>query len=142
MQLKALATATAIAMFTAGAASADIITFGAPLKGSSEVPPNASHGRGEVDAQLDTNTHTLSYTATYSGLSGPGTAAHFHGPAHAGEDAGVQVPVANPASPISGSATLTDAQISDLKDGKWYFNVHTAAIPGGEIRGQLRREIQ
>jgi hypothetical protein len=47
------------------------------------------------------------------------------------------VPVTNPANPIKGKAVLTDAQIADLKAGKWYFNVHTAAHPGGEIRGQV-----
>ncbi|MDB5424047.1 MAG: hypothetical protein JWQ29_1463, partial [Phenylobacterium sp.] len=40
-------------------------------------------------------------------------------------------------SPIKGTATLTDAQIADLNAGKWYFNVHTAANPGGEIRGTV-----
>jgi hypothetical protein len=142
MHLKALAAATAILMFAAGAACADVITFSAALKGSSEVPPNDSKGTGEVKATLDTDTHAFTYTATYSGLSGPGIAAHFHGPATPGADAGVQVPVpaANVASPINGTATLTDAQIDQLKDGKWYFNVHTKAIPGGEIRGQLQRQ--
>ena len=47
----------------------------------------------------------------------------------------------DPASPITGSAQLTDAQIADLKNGKWYFNVHTKATPAGEIRGQVRRDF-
>jgi hypothetical protein len=38
---------------------------------------------------------------------------------------------------MNGEATLTDQQIADLTAGKWYFNIHTAAHPGGEIRGQL-----
>jgi hypothetical protein len=42
------------------------------------------------------------------------------------------------ASPITGTATLTDAQVASLEAGQWYFNIHTAAIPGGEIRGQLK----
>jgi hypothetical protein len=40
-------------------------------------------------------------------------------------------------SPAEGSATLTDAQAADLVAGKYYVNVHTAANPGGEIRGQV-----
>jgi CHRD domain-containing protein len=43
----------------------------------------------------------------------------------------------NLASPIKGSATLTDTQIAQLEAGKWYVNIHTAANKGGEIRGQL-----
>ena len=40
-------------------------------------------------------------------------------------------------SPLQGSATLTDAQAADLMAGRWYVNIHTAANPNGEIRGQL-----
>jgi hypothetical protein len=50
------------------------------------------------------------------------------------------VMVSDPSSPISGEAVLTGAQISDLRKGLWYFNVHTAANPGGEIRGQLNQD--
>lgn len=71
------------------------------------------------------------------GLSGPATAAHFHGPASAGANAGVVVPFANAASPIEGQATITAAQAADLMAGRWYANIHTAANPGGEIRGQM-----
>jgi hypothetical protein len=64
--------------------------------------------------------------------------AHFHGPAPVGVNAGVIVPVkGSVASPIRGEATLTPEQSADLLAGKWYFNVHTAANPGGEIRGQV-----
>ena len=40
---------------------------------------------------------------------------------------------------MQGSATLTDGQMADLMAGKWYANVHTAANPAGEIRGQMVR---
>jgi hypothetical protein len=90
-------------------------------------------------ATLDTNAKTLTYTITFNALSGPATAAHFHGPAAEGANAGVAVAIGkDPASPVTGTATLTDAQIADLEAGKWYVNVHTAANPGGEIRGQLK----
>jgi CHRD domain-containing protein len=89
---------------------------------------------------LDTASKTLTWTVTYSGLGGPATAAHIHGPAAPGANAGVLVPFnGDLASPIKGSATLTDAQISDLEAGKWYVNIHTAANKSGEIRGQLVR---
>jgi hypothetical protein len=53
----------------------------------------------------------------------------------------VQVPIPPDglASPIKDQAVLTDSQAKDLLSGNWYFNVHTAQNPGGEIRGQLSR---
>ena len=44
------------------------------------------------------------------------------------------------ASPIKGEATLTDAQVTAFADGKMYFNVHTDANKGGEIRGQMMKK--
>jgi hypothetical protein len=131
------------AAFTVGclsAASSAAIDYRATLSGKSEVPPTTSNGSGDVLATLDTASKKLSYTLTYLGLSGPATAAHFHGPAAAGVNAGVVVPIGtNPASPSTGSVTLTDAQMKDLEAGNWYANVHTDANKGGEIRGQLMR---
>jgi len=111
--------------------------FSASLTGSAEVPPVTSSGSGSYVANLDTGTKVLSWTLTHSGLSGPATAAHLHGPAMPGANAGVVIPFASPVSGSTGKATLTDAQIADLMAGKWYANVHTAANPGGEIRGQV-----
>ena len=79
MNMKAI-TAAAILIFAAGAAHATIINFAAVLKGSSEVPPNTTAGKGEVSAQLDTDTRTFTYRVTYSGLTGPATGARFTGP--------------------------------------------------------------
>jgi hypothetical protein len=64
---------------------------------------------------------------------------HIHGPAAAGANAGVSVPFTNPASPITGQATLTDAQASALMGGMMYVNIHSSTHPGGEIRGQITR---
>ncbi|MFD1580776.1 CHRD domain-containing protein [Ramlibacter ginsenosidimutans] len=111
--------------------------LGGTLTGAQEVPPVTSAGTGTLDASYDKTSHKLEYTVTYSGLSGPATAAHFHGPAAPGTNAGVIVPFANAASPIKGEATLTDAQAADLLAGRWYVNVHTRAHPGGEIRSQV-----
>jgi hypothetical protein len=112
----------------------------ATLDGKSEVPPNAAAGKGTADIDYDAATKKLSWKVTYSGLSGPATAAHFHGPADAGTNAGVAVAIPNAtSSPAEGSATLTDAQAADLTAGKYYVNIHTAANPGGEIRGQVTK---
>jgi CHRD domain len=131
------------AVFAVGclsAASAATMNFHAAMNGQSEVPPVAGNGSGDVLATLDTSSKKLTYTMTFMGLSGPATAAHFHGPAAPGANAGVVVPIGtNPVSPTTGSATLTDAQMKDLEAGKWYANVHTEANKGGEIRGQMIR---
>ena len=72
----------------------------------------ASKGSGSVTATYDTASKKLSYKGSYSGLIGPATAAHFHGPAEPGNNAAVQIPVFSDAtakSPFEGDATLTDA---------------------------------
>src|SRR6201994_3958221 len=114
--------------------------FKATLDGKSEVPAAASTATGSADLDYDAASKKLSWKVTYSGLTGPATAAHFHGPAETGKNAGVAVAIPNAASsPVEGSATLTDAQAADLEAGKYYVNVHTAANPGGEIRGQVTK---
>jgi hypothetical protein len=131
-----LAAAFTVASLTT--VSAATVDFKATMTGKSEVPPTTSTGSGDVLATLDTKTKQLSYTMTYMGLTGPATAAHFHGPAASGANAGVVVPIGMPpANPATGTVTLTDAQIKDLESGKWYANVHTAQNKGGEIRGQM-----
>ncbi|MGO9544344.1 MAG: CHRD domain-containing protein [Rhodomicrobium sp.] len=121
---------------TAGALAASL-TYKADLKGSDEVPPNDSKGVGTADLIYDPATKMLSWKLTYSGLSGPATAAHIHGPAAPGTNAPVVIKFASPASPIDGSAMLTSEQAGDLMAGKWYINVHSAEHKGGEIRGQV-----
>lgn len=121
----------------ASAAVAETVSYKADLKASSEVPANSSTGAGTAAATFDTASKKLNWTVTFSKLSGVATAAHFHGPAVAGANAGVAVPIPGTTSPMTGSATLTDAQAADLKAGKWYVNVHTAANKDGEIRGQM-----
>ncbi len=126
-----------------GSASAATLHFEAALGGKSEVPATTSAGAGDLLATLDTATKVLSYTLTYHGLTGPATAAHFHGPAKAGANAGVAVAIGkDPAGVVSATATLTDAQIKDLESGMWYVNVHTEANKGGEIRGQVVRKME
>ena len=126
------------AMLAAGAASAEIVHFTAKLDGASETPPRVTDGKGTAQVTLDTQSKVVSWKVDYSDLSGPATMAHFHGPAAPGTAAKVTVPLTGDmASPIKGSATITDGQIGDLRGGLWYINVHTAKYPGGEIRGQV-----
>lgn len=111
--------------------------FTADLKGTSQVPPNDSAGTGKAEVSYDDASHMLTWTITYSGLTGDATAAHFHGPAKEGENAGPMIPITQLDSPMKGSATLTEDQSQALTGGKMYVNVHTAKYPDGEIRGQL-----
>ena len=128
----------AAGLLAAGAAEAATEKFATTLSGGQEVPANTTTGKGSVEATLDTATKAFSYEITFSGLTGPAVAAHFHGPADPGANAPPMVAMSTPTSPIKGTATLTDKQIADLEAGKWYFNVHTMAHPGGEIRGQVK----
>jgi len=132
------AIALGVLVFAGAPVMAETVSYKADLKGASEVPPNDSKGTGNLDAAYDTTSKKMTYTITYSGLSGPATAAHFHGPAAAGANAPPVVPLSGSmTSPIKGEATLTDAQLADLQAGRWYLNVHTAANKDGEIRGQV-----
>lgn len=124
------AVVAAAGLLAAGAASAQMSHYSATLKGADGVK-----GTGSLQAMLDGKTFT--YSATFSGLTGPVTAVHFHKASAPGGNGPPVVPVVASPSPIKGTATLTDAQIADLKAGSWYFNVHTAAHPGGEIRGTV-----
>ena len=124
--------------FTAPA-SAEKMTMKIDLTSAAEVPPNNSPGKGSADVTYDTASKMLTWKTTYSGLSGPATMAHFHGPAEAGKNAPVVIPFKDAASGASGSATLTEAQAADLMAGKLYINIHTAKNPGGEIRGQVKK---
>ena len=136
--LKGLIVAAALSALMAGAASAEVMHFTAKLDGAAETPPNDSKGAGKAWVTLDTATKTLDWKVEYSGLTGPAIMAHFHGPAAVGQAAGVAVPLTGAmSSPLTGSATLTSDQISQLEGGMWYVNIHTAEHKGGEIRGQV-----
>ncbi len=129
---------------TAGPSQAATTNFKATMNAATEVPPNQSTGSGTVTAAYDPATKVLTWEGSFSGLTGPATAAHFHGPAEPGKNAGVAIWISEKGktldSPFKGSATLTDAQASDLQAGLMYVNVHTAANPGGELRGQLVKQ--
>lgn len=120
-------------------ALAEETKFTANLTAGEEVPPSNSSGSGTADITWNSDTKELSWSIEFSGLTGPATAAHFHGPAAKGENAGVAVPIDDIESPSEGMATLTDEQAAQLADGKWYVNVHTDAFPNGEIRGQVMK---
>jgi CHRD domain len=122
-------------------------SYKASLDGKSEVPPTTSSGTGTATVTYDPSTKMVTWQGNFSGLSGPATAAHIHGPAEAGKNAGVIVPLSQKdvpfTSPFTGSATLADDKAAALEaalsGGLAYVNIHTAANPGGEVRGQLAK---
>jgi hypothetical protein len=137
--LKRIGLATLIGVLTVPA-SASIINLNATIDASQVVSGSASLGTGFATMTLDDVTNALNWNISWSGLSGPATAMHFHGPAPAGVNAGVQVnigAISGLSSPSIGGTTISGAQASDLLAGLWYINIHTANYPGGEIRGQV-----
>jgi hypothetical protein len=131
MRQTLFAAVAAVGILVASAASAQMVHYTAKLAGTGS-------GSGDVLAMLDGK--TLSYTVNYKGLTGPAVAAHFHDAPTPGGNGPPVVPATVTPSPIKGTATLTDAQIADLNAGKIYFNIHTAANPGGEIRGTMAKQ--
>lgn len=133
------ATALLAVALSWGYSQAATETFHGTLSGGAEVPPVSGSGNGTASLTFDPATKMVTYNVTYTGLSGPAAAAHIHCGAAAGANAGVSVAFPKPDSPITGSATLTDAQAADLEAGKCYVNIHTAANKGGEVRAQLTK---
>ncbi len=132
------ATAAAAFLLVSGAeAKEHKISF--VLSAKQEVPAVTADGKGHGTVVYDDKTQNVKYHIEFSGLSGDATAAHFHGPAAVGEKGDVIVPIKSApyASPLIGSFTLTPEQGKALLEGKVYFNLHTAANPGGELRGQV-----
>ena len=111
--------------------------------GSQEAPTRVTTtATGSLSGTYNKDNNLLTYTVNWTGLTGGNpTAAHFHGAA----DPGVAAPVlvgftsfpATASGTYSGTATLTDAQETDLMNGLWYYNIHNATYPAGEIRGQV-----
>lgn len=135
--IKYTALATVACAALALPASAEMIKYSADLTAGAEVPPNDSTATGTADVTVDLDAKTVAWTVSYEGLTGDATAAHIHGPASEGENAG---PVINMSDAVmDGEAAITADQISALEDGKYYVNIHTEQNPNGEIRGQLSK---
>ncbi|WP_061487799.1 CHRD domain-containing protein [Acetobacter tropicalis] len=93
---------------------------------------------GRVDALFYPAAHVLRYSITWDKLSGPVTAAHFHGPARKGHDAPAVISIDGPyKSPVTGSVSVNQDQEDMLHNGTLYVNLHTHAHPSGEARAQL-----
>lgn len=124
------------------------------MSGAQEVPSNPSTGVGKLNVTYSRLAKTLFYNFSWSGLTGPVTAAHIHGLAPQGFSTGVFqtftlasiIPckvngVNGPTScgSYTGNLFIDGVAIkeADLLNGMYYVNLHTAAYGGGEIRGQI-----
>ncbi len=138
MVIRSLAFASALVLASVVGAHAATEKFHAALSGAQEVPPTKSPATGTANVTLDTATHEVTVDLTFSGFTDDVTAAHIHGPAEAGKNAGVAVPLGNaPKSPVHATAKLTEEQQKQLEAGMMYVNVHSKDNPSGAIRGQL-----
>lgn len=138
--LHRIATLLFAALALVGPARADTRIFAFPLSAGQEVPPSGTGGSGQATVFLDDVTGAVSVTGTYTGLSSVAIAAHIHGPAPAGVNAGVIVGLTisgGTSGTLSGGGTLSAANVSDMIAGLTYVNLHTSSFGGGEIRGQI-----
>lgn len=134
---------TAAILALPASAWADVYAYVAlPLTGTQESTAPSTSGYGSVTALYDTATKALVYNVVYQlNPSATATAAHFHGAAALGANAGVAIalptqPTGN-AGKLTGTVTLTATQETDLLAGNWYFNIHSSLAAGGELRAQL-----
>ena len=116
-------------------------SFSGQLSGTQEVPPVSTAATGRGSVQLNADETEISVRLNFTGLSSPSTVGHIHGPAAIGSNAS---PIFNLTGLGNTSAQLgpflfavTPQQVSDLKAGLWYFNVHSQNNPAGEIRAQI-----
>ena len=114
-----------------------------PMNGAQEVPAVSTSATGSMNVTYSQASKILTYTLTWSGLSGNASAAHIHGTAQTGVTAGVIQSFtgfpATPAGTYSGTVYMDGIRMieSQLLSGEYYMNIHTAANGGGEIRGQI-----
>ncbi|WP_324674340.1 CHRD domain-containing protein [Hymenobacter sp. GOD-10R] len=110
------------------------VNLTAVINSAQEVPANPSTATGTFTGVYDKATKVLTYTVTYQGLTP--TAGHLHRGAP-GTNGPVIYPFSSLASPVTGTATFTQADEDLLLNGGFYANFHTPAYPGGEIRGNI-----
>jgi len=109
------------------------------LNGASEAPAVATSAT--ASGSLNFVGNQLFYSISFSGLAGPATAAHIHGPAVPGVSGPVLIPLNTPPASTSGSfsgvVSLVPTNLATLLIGQTYINIHSTVNPGGEIRGQI-----
>lgn len=124
----------------AQSAEAQRICLTAELTGAQEVPANGSPGKGTACVIVDTAANTLTFQITVAGLVAPETGAHIHGYVPTGVNGPVLFALP-PGATKTGIWFYPPADEANILAGLSYVNIHSAAFPGGELRGQLKRDI-
>lgn len=132
--------ALAALSFASPASALGIQVYHVTLNSAEEVPPNGSTGTGPCVVSLNDVTGFVSVSGSFTGLTTSAVAAHIHGPAVPGVNAGVLVGLTATSATsgtISGSGTLSPANITNMLNGLMYLNIHSTMFPGGELRAQI-----
>ena len=149
-----------VALLGTCAMASEPIHISANLRGFNEVPSKFTAGTASFRATIDQTAQTITFTMTFSNLTGPPIASHIHF-AQPNVNGGIQVffcdGAGHTACPTTASGTISGTvHAADVIDagqgigagdfndlvkailaGKTYVNIHTAMFPGGEIRGQI-----
>lgn len=134
--------ASAFALLTAcskkeeAAPASTTTNLSATINGMQQVPANSSTATGAFTGVYSSSTNQLTYTVTFQGLTP--TSAHIH-TGTPGYNGAVAIPFSSLTSPITGTVTLTADQANQLLNNGMYVNMHSAAQPGGEIRGDIHK---
>ncbi|HYE63226.1 MAG TPA: CHRD domain-containing protein [Phycisphaerales bacterium] len=107
-----------------------------PIDGQQEVGPVTTPATGGALISLDRANNILGYDIRRLSLSSNETAAHIHGYAPVGANAGV-VHTLPAGSPKRGTWTFGAANAAAVLDASTYVNIHTVNFGGGEVRGQI-----
>lgn len=125
---------------TASLAAAGTHTYNFAMTGAQENPPVSPSGSGTCTVVLDDVTGVVTVSGTYTGMTSAVILAHIHGAAPVGMNAGILVTLTHTggtSGTVSGSGTLSAAQVTNLLNGLHYVNIHSSMHTGGEIRGQI-----
>jgi len=138
LSLHAVAFAAALALAACGGSIDDDLpyAFSATLRGAEAVPPAPSTASGAGLVTVDPDGRTLNASVVPSGMIDTDAHIHLGLPGTAGP---VVIPLAKAAGTAVWTARvpLTEAQFAALRDGNYYFDVHSPSFPNGEIRGRI-----
>ena len=124
-------------------ASAMTFVYNVTLSGLQSVPTVSTTAFGSATVTVDDVLDTVSVLMSFTGLTGgSASAAHIHCCSAPSGTAAVVIPFTGFPGTTSGTYSNTfmnvsAANIAGIEAGQAYINIHNAAYPGGEIRGDI-----